>query len=153
MEARKFEINEKPTTLVGTLKKTEYITVGQYQKCEIAKVITTDLVTGNKTTFIKLELTVYSDYGSDVKSAVLSFDEIDGVINSLKAFKETVIPTVPAVYTEVNYTTEDFRAGCYYSKNDWTVFLKLNTRDDESYIIVHNDSIDKLIHLLENTKM
>lgn len=153
MEARKFEINEKVTSLVGTLQKTEFITVGRYQKCEILKIISTDLVTGNKSTFVKLELSVHSDYGTDIKSAALSFDEVEGLINSLKAFKETVINTEPNVYTEVNYTTNDFKAGCYYSKQEWTVFLKLASHDDESYIIVHHDTIDNLVNLLENTKM
>lgn len=153
MEARKFEINEKPTTLVGSLKKTEYITVGHFQRCEIQKIISTDLVTTNKTTFVKLDLSVDGHYGTDIKSAALTFDEVEGLINSLIAFRDNVIITTPNVYTEVNYTTGDFKAGCYYSKQEWTVFLKIVSHDDESYIIINMNQINQLIGLLENTKL
>lgn len=151
MESKNFEIAEKATTLVGTLTKTEYISVGFYQRCEIQKIISTDLVTGSVTKFVKLDLTVQGNYGAQTKSAALTFNEVEGLINSLKAFQENVIVTTPAVYTEVNYTTNDFKAGCYFSEKSWTVFLKLVAHDNESYIIVKPNTIDQLIGLLNNT--
>lgn len=152
MESRKFEVNEKKTTLTGSLTKTEFITIGHFLGCEILKIRSTNLVTKNTTTFVKLERTIENEYSSDTISAALSFDEVESLINSLKAFKESVMTTTPNVYTEVNYTTNDFKAGCFYSKQEWTTFLKLSQHNDDSYVFVKEDDFDKLIGLLENTK-
>lgn len=152
MESKNFELSEKPTALVGSLKKTEYITLGHYQRCEIMKVIITDLITKQKNSFVRLEMTYEGNYGSESVVASLTYNEVDALINSLNAFNDTVITSTPNVYTEVNYTTDDFKAGCYYSNNEWTVFLKLDDRNNNSYIIIPRESIGNLVGLLNNSK-
>jgi len=150
-----FELSENTTTFCGSLTKKEFINVGNFQNCAIQKLLITDLISTNIETFARFEMTAYSpgQYSSSF-IAVLTGEQLDGFINTLTAFNESILLTTPVVYTEVEFVSNDFKVGCYYDEKGkrWIVYFKIKMQDIKSMILVPNDSIEKLIALLQNVK-
>jgi hypothetical protein len=108
-----------------------------------------DLISGETFSGVRLEVpTAYSD-----KTTLLDSDELTGLLNSLNLIKDKVLTTTPDLYTEVVYRSRGgFQAGCFNSKKEWSLFLKIDQYDDKSYIWCKSDDLDKVISILSEAK-
>lgn len=144
---------EKFSAKAGTLMQKEYLKIGKIKSAEISVVYYTDLINNAKTNAVKIEYEHVGKYSSDTKTAVLDADEIDGFIKSIKLIQEKIFPTVPTNYIEVSYRSRGgFQAGCFWSKEKWDTFLKLEKFDSDSYVWLNKDDFPALLNLLEQAK-
>ena len=113
----------------------------------------TDLITTTKQSALKFEYETVGKYTTDTKAAILDVDEIDGLIKSIKIMQEKIFPSTATNYTEVNFKSRGgFEAGCYWSKGNWSTYLKLEKYDKDSYVFLNKDDFPQLLTLLEQAK-
>lgn len=144
---------EKFSSKSGTLIEKEFVDVGTLKKAEIKVIHYTDLISSESVSALRFEYEVAGSYSSDTKIASLDADEIDGLIKSIKMMQEKVFTSTPTNYTEVTYKSRGgFEAGCYWSKGDWSTYLKLEKYDGKSYIFLKKDDFPELLSLLEKAK-
>jgi len=144
---------EKFSSKSGTLIEKEFIDVGTLKKAEIKVIHYTDLISNESVSALRFEYEVAGSYSSDTKIASLDADEIDGLIKSIKMMQEKVFTSTPTNYTEVTYKSRGgFEAGCYWSKGDWSTYLKLEKYDGKSYVFLKKDDFPELLTLLEKAK-
>ena len=149
-EAKKSQSKlEAFTNKSGTLIKKEFTDIGVVKNCQVQVLKVTDLISGESFSGVKLE--VPAAYGD--KSKLLDSDELTGLQNSLDLIKDKILNTTPEIYTEIVYKSRGgFQAGCFRSKNEWSLFLKIDEYDDKSYIWCKPDDLDKLTSILSNAK-
>ncbi|NEN25231.1 hypothetical protein G3O08_17175 [Cryomorpha ignava] len=112
-----------------------------------------DLISLEKLSSVRFKYDVASTYDTDTKIASLDTDEIDGLIKSLKIMQEKVFTSTPENYTKVTYKSRGgFEAGCYWGKNEWSTYLKLEKYDGKSYVFLKQEDFPKLLSLLEKAK-
>lgn len=144
---------EKFSERGGALIQREFEDVGTINKCKVRIARFQDLIGGQKTNAIRFEYSYASSYSSDEKIAVLDEDEIDGLIKSLKTINDKIIINNPANYTEVSYRSRSgYEAGCYYSKGKWSLYMKLEKYDSNSYIFMEKDDITEFINVIQLAK-
>lgn len=144
---------EKFSSKSGTLIEKEFVDVGTLKKVEIKVIHYTDLISNESVSALRFEYEVTGSYSSDTKIASLDADEIDGLIKSIKMMQESVFTSTPTNYTEVTYQSRGgFEAGCYWSKGDWSTYLKLEKYDGKSYVFLKKDDFPELLKLLEKAK-
>jgi len=137
----------------GTLMQKEFVEIGSLKKAKVQVLYYTDLISSIKKSALKFELEVASTYSTDTKVAVLDFDEIDGLIKSIKLMQDKVMINVPANYTEVYYRSRGgFECGCFTSKGVWSSYLKLEKFDGKSYVWLEGTDLTTLYGLLEQAK-
>lgn len=137
----------------GTLIEKEFIDVGNIGKIEIQILKITDMISGQSIRSLRIEKKVRETYSTDTKIAHLDSDEIDGLIKSIKIIKESVFGTTAKNYTEITFKSRSgFEAGCFWSKNDWSTYLKIEKYDRESMVWLNRDDFDQLLELLELAK-
>ncbi len=145
---------EKFTSASGRLIKREFIDIGRSNGCEFKVMHMTDLITNEKISALRIEKKVAGTYTTDTKIAVLDADEIDALLKSFRAIK-TALGTTPAVYTEISFTSRGgFEAGSFYSteKSKWSIYMKLEEYDSNSYVFMKTEDLDELIALAEKAK-
>jgi len=137
---------EKFSETSGTLIQKEVIDIGSINSTLIQVEIFTDLITGKKASAVRFE--------KGDKIGVIDDDELDGLIKSLKIISAKILPTTVTNYTEVNFVSRSgFSAGCFWSKNKWSSYLKTEKYDDESYeYLDKTEDFDNLLLLLEQAK-
>lgn len=144
---------EKFSERSGTLIQQEFIDIGLIKKCKVKVVRLNDLISTQKSSALRFEQDVASTYSSDTKIAVLDSDEIDGLIKSLKIIQDNIYPNTPANYTEVSFRSRSgFEAGCYYGKNGWSLYMKLERFDSKSYVFLEKNDLPTLLDLLAQAK-
>lgn len=144
---------EKFSDKAGTLMQKEFIDVGELKRCKIQIAKFTDLISDQKTSAVRFEYSYVSSYSSDTKLALLDLDEVDALINSLKLVQEKVLPTVSTSYTEVSYRSRSgFQAGCFSKKDSWTIFMKLERFDGNSYVFLNKEDLPKLLEIVTQAK-
>jgi len=135
----------------GTLIQKEFIDIGTIKGCQLQIINLIDLIAGDKTSGVRFEYR--SAYSSDTKSAFLDADELDGLIKSIKIIQERILPTAPLNYTEVSYKSRSgFQAGCFQGKKEWSAYLKLESFDNNSYVFLNRDDLDKVLSFLSIIK-
>lgn len=144
---------EKFSAKAGTLMQKEYLEIGKIKDAEINVVYYTDLINNAKTNAVRIEYEHVGKYTSDTKTAVLDADEIDGLIKSIKLIQEKIFPITPTKYIEVSFRSRGgFQAGCFWSKEKWSTFLKLEKFDSDSYVWLSKEDFPTLLNLLEQAK-
>lgn len=137
----------------GTLIKKVFIDIGSINKAEIQVVHYTDLISSESISAVKFEYKVTSSYSSDTKSASLDSDEIDELIKSLIIIRDSIFPSSPTTYEEIRYRSRGgFEAGCYWSKSDWSAYLKLEKYDSKSYVFLQKEDFPELLNLLKKAQ-
>ena len=102
---------------------------------------------------MRFEYESVGKYSTDTKSALLDADEIDGLIKSVKIMQEKIFPSLTSNYTEVSFKSRGgFDAGCYWSKGNWSTYLKLEKYDKDSYVFLDKEDFQILLKLLEQAK-
>lgn len=144
---------QKFSSKAGTLIQKEFLEVGTIKKALIKVIHYKDLISLDSVSSVKFEYEVVGKYSSDTKAASLDADEIDGLIKSMKMMQEKVFIATPLNYTEVTYKSRGgFEAGCYWSKGDWSTYLKLEKFDGKSYVFLKKEDFPELLTLLEKAK-
>ncbi len=144
---------EKFSAKAGALIQKEFIEVGSIKDAKISIVYYTDLITNTKESALKFEYESIGKYTSSTKAAVLDADEVDGLIKSIKLIQEKIFPSTATNYTEVSFKSRGgFDAGCFWSKNTWSTYLKLEKYDKDSYVFLTKDDFPALLTLLEEAK-
>ena len=144
---------EKFSAKAGLLIKKEFIDIGAINKAEIKVVHYTDLISNETISSVRFEMETASSYSSDTKIATLDSDEVKGLINSIKMMQENVFFSTPNNYTEVSYKSRGgFEAGCYWGKDDWKPYLKLEKFDGKSYVFMEQKDFPKLSSLLQEAQ-
>ena len=138
----------------GALIQREFTDVGSLKGAKFLVLTISDLLSGNKTKALKIETTIQKSYGSTEKSAVLDADEVEGFLKSLRMIEEKILPSTAAQYTEVEYKSRGgFKGGCFSDdKKGWSVFLKLDKYDSDSYIFLKKEDLPSIIKLFEDAK-
>jgi hypothetical protein len=135
----------------GTLVQKQFIDIGNLKGAKIQVALYIDLISNQKTAAVRFEKDHYSSYSksTDTKIALLDPDELDALIKSLSIIQDKVSKTSPADYTEVNFRSRSgFSAGCYYSKNKWSAYMKLEKFDGNSFVFFDIEDIQKFIDIL-----
>lgn len=144
---------EKFSAKAGSLIQKEFLDIGTVKGAKIMVVQYTDLITATKQSALKFEYESVGKYTSDTKAAVLDADEIDGLIKSIKIIQEKIFPSTATNYTEVSFKSRGgFEAGCYWSKESWSTYIKLEKYDKDSYVFLNKDDFPALLALLEQAK-
>ncbi len=137
---------EKFSTKAGTLIQKEFVEIGSVKNAKISVVYFTDLITNTKQSALKFEYESVGKYTSGSKSAVLDVDEVDGLIKSIKIIQEKIFPSTQTNYTEVSFKSRGgFDAGCFWSKGNWSTYLKLEKYDNDSYVFLGKDDFPKIV--------
>lgn len=145
---------EKFSSKEGTLIKKEFEDVGSLKGCKIQIVTYTDMILGVSQSAVRFEYEVASSYSSDTKIAVIDADELEGLLKSIKIMMDSVVNTFPQIYTEVSFKSRGgFEAGCFYSKEKWSTYLKLEKYDSKSYVWLSKDDLVALNSILNKAKL
>ena len=145
---------EKFSASSGALIKKDFIDIGEIRGAKLQVVKFQDMISEKSTSAVRLEYEVKSSYGTDTKKAMLDADEIDGLLKSIKVMKERIFPSTSVTYSEVTYRSRaGFEAGCYWSKDKWTTYLKLEKYDSKSYVFLGQEDFTILYELLVQAQM
>ena len=145
---------EKFSAKSGSLMQREFTDVGSVKDCKVSIIYFTDLITNQKQNALKFEYEYVSKYNTDTKSAMLDLDEVDAMIKSIKLIQDKVFPTTPTNYTEVTFMSRDgFQAGCFFSKGNWSAYMKLEKYDKDSYVWLNKEDLPVLLSILEKAKL
>jgi hypothetical protein len=144
---------EKFSAKAGSLIQKEFLDIGTVKSSKIKIVKYTDLITATKQSALQFEYESVGKYTSDTKAAVLDADEIDGLIKSIKIIQEKIFPSTATNYTEVSFKSRGgFEAGCYWSKGNWSTYIKLEKYDKDSYVFLNKDDFPTLLAVIEQAK-
>ncbi|MEH6304261.1 hypothetical protein RYH73_01340 [Olivibacter sp. CPCC 100613] len=136
----------------GTLIEKTFINVGKIGSAKVQILVLRDLISGVKTKGLRFEKPTGKQYGGNAISFI-DEDEVDGLMKSIVIIQEKVLPTVPSDYQEVNFNSRSgFAAGCYWSKNKWSSYLKIDKSDADSYIWLGDGELDTFNKLLIDAK-
>lgn len=145
---------EKFSIKSGVLIQKDFINIGNLKSAVFKVVHYSDLMNNTKTSALKIEYETASKYSTDIKVAVLDADEMVGLIASIKLIQEKIFPSSPTNYTEVSFKSRGgFEAGCYWSKDNWNTYLKLEKYDKDSYVFLDKEDFAPLLALLEQAKL
>ena len=135
----------------GSLIVKEFYDLSKVKGTECQVLILSDIINNTKSGCLRLK-TNYSSLSSDSNIGVLDYDELDACIKSLQYIKETLLPSIPLVHTEVEYKTKyGVVLGAYFSKNKWEVYVCINGYTSRSADL-DTDNIDSLISIMTQAK-
>ena len=144
---------EQFSTKAGTLIQKKFVEVGSIKSAKVRVIHYTDLISSQTISSVRIEYDVASKYSTDTKIASLDSDEIEGLIKSIKIMQSKVFTSSPTTYTEVTFKSRGgFEAGCYWSKDIWKTYLKLEKFDGKSYVFLNVEDFPELLSLLEKSK-
>lgn len=137
----------------GTLISREFIDVGKVKTTLIKVVHYTDLIAKETLSAVRFEHVSLTKYSVDTKIGALDADEIDGLLKSLLIIKDEIITNVPENYTEVTFKSRGgFEAGCFYGKEGWALYLKLDKYDSKSNVFLSIEDLPVLLEQIEKAK-
>ncbi len=137
----------------GTLLIKEFYDLDKIKGVECQVLVITNVVTNKKMGCLRLETKYSSSYSSDNYIGTLDSDELDACIKSLQYIKETLLPSTPSVYTEVEYKTNDgVKFGAFYANNKWSAYVYTKSYTSRSAAFLNPDSIDKFIEMMQQAK-
>lgn len=144
---------EKFSAKSGTLIEKKFIDIGSLKSVKVRVLKLTDLVSNARMSGVRLEYDHSGRLGSDTKIAFLDPDEVDGLLKSIDVLKSKVFLSNPDSYTEVEFNSRGgFEAGGFFSKGEWSTFLKLERFDRDSYVFLKPEDFDVLRDLLQQAK-
>lgn len=138
----------------GTLIEKEFIDIGEIKKIKIEILKFTDMISGESIRSLRISREVKDTYSTNVKIAQLDFDEIDGLIKSMKIIRDSVIGDSPTNYTEIAFRSRSgLKAGCFWSsKSVWTTYLQIERNDTKSTVYLKQGDFNELLSLLDIAK-
>jgi len=147
---------EQFSSQAGVLMERQFYEIGKIKSLEVKVLKFKDLNSNLTKSSLRFEYAYKSSYSSDTKIAALDFDEIDGLIKSIKNLQTNVFTSTKDVYTEVTFASRSgFEAGAYYSpeKNKWTAYVQVEKNDRNSMIFLVPEDFGTLLSLIEQAKV
>lgn len=122
-------------------------------ECEVF--VMTDIITGQKMGCLRLIKKYSSSYSEDTYIGLLDSDELDDCIRCMEYIKNTLLPSTPEVYTEVEYKTNDgVKLGAYFtSKKEWRAFIYTEGYTSRSAAFLAPEDIDSFINVFKQAKL
>lgn len=158
-EQAKDAIPESKSKAVEFLKADGSLLIKEFYDLDIIKgvecqvLVITNVVTKKKLGCLRLETRYSSSYSKDSYIGTLDSDELDACIQSLQYIKDTLLPSTPEVYTEVEYKTNDgVKFGAYYANNKWTAYVYTKGYTSRSAAFLNAENIDKFIEVMRHAK-
>ena len=140
----------------SSLIKKEFYDLGKVKGIGCQVLIVTNLLNDAKLGCLRLE-TKYQGYSSsETYVGTLDYDEIDDCLNSINYICENILPSVPSVYTETEYSTRDnIEVGAYYSesKSSWTAYVYTKNYTSRSVEFFDSESLSSLAEIMQRAKM
>lgn len=137
----------------GTFLVKEFYDIQKIKGVECQALIMKNVVSGKKLGCLRLETQYHSQYSDDSYIGTLDADELDACTQSLEYIKNTLLPSVPAVYTEAEYKTNDgVKFGAYWSKGKWTAYVYTKGYTSRSAVFLDVESIDSFISVMQQAK-
>ena len=131
----------------------EFYDLPKVKGVECQVLIATDVVNGSKLGCLRLTTHYSSSYSSDSYIGTLDYDELDACVKSLQYIKDTLIPSTPLVYTEVEYKTKDgVELGAFFSKNKWKAYVYTKNYTSRSAEFLDVTNIDAFISVMNQAK-
>ena len=138
---------EKFSLKKGSLIKKDFASLGFVRKIEVQALKLTDVVTGYTVSGIKFKTSGHSE-----KICFLDADEVDGFVKSGKYLLKSLKPTDN--YVEYQFTSRDgFQAGACQNKDERSYYLKMEKRDNDSYIFLEEADFERLINMVVKAKI
>jgi len=137
----------------GSAYKKEFYdlaTVGKaYSPIQNQVLIATNMVTGVKMGCLRI-ITIYD--GSKY-IGTLDSDELDSAIASMEKFHSEIKPTLPEIYTELEYRTRDgVNIGMYSDKKEWKIYVQTKSYTTRSLSTFTSEDLEKYINILKEAK-
>ncbi|SMC35306.1 hypothetical protein [Cellulophaga tyrosinoxydans] len=138
----------------GTLIEKEFLDVGKINNnTEIIILKITNMISGDSIKSLRITTDIKGSYSTETKIAQLDSDEIDGLIKSLIIIKNKVLPINATNYTEISFKSRSgFEAGCYWSKNEWKIYLQIEKYDRKSLVLLKGSEFELFLELLNEVK-
>lgn len=137
----------------GSLLIKEFYDLEKIKGVECQVLVITNVVSKKKIGCLRLETKYSSSYSSDSYIGTLDSDELDACIQSLQYIKDTLLPSTPEVYTEVEYKTNDgVKFGAYFANNKWTAYVYTKGYTSRSAAFINAENIDKFIAVMQQAK-
>ncbi len=137
----------------GSLIVKEFYDLPKVKGVECQVLILSDVVNNTKMGCLRLETHYSSSYSSDSYIGTLDYDELDACIKSLQYIKDSLLPSTPLVYTEVEYKTKDgVKLGAFFSKNKWSAYVYTKGYTSRSAEFLSADNIDSFISIMNQAK-
>lgn len=136
----------------GSLFVKEFYDLTKVNSVECQVLILSDVVNDTKNGYLRLT-TYGSSIVKDAYIGTLYYDELDACIEALQYIKDTILPSTPLVYTEVEYETKKgVEFGAYFSKNKWKACVYTNGDISCSGEFLSADNIDSFISIMNQAK-
>ena len=112
---------------IGSLIRKDFYDLPKVRGVENKVLILTDILTGKKIGCLRIETKPFSS-SNTTYVGTLDFEELDAAIKSLSYIKETILPTTPDIYSEIEFKSKDgVQLGTYFNEKTqkWVVFIWL----------------------------
>jgi hypothetical protein len=139
----------------GTLVQRETTLIGSLKSLDVKTMVIKDLLSNTDITAVRLETVYVSSISRDTKIGTFDKDEIDAVLKTLSIIKGKLDQEATADYTEVTFKSRGgVSLGCFTSgkKKDWSLYLRLEEFDGNSYVFLKKEDIGELENLMTKAK-
>ncbi|WP_109300895.1 hypothetical protein [Aquimarina sp. AU474] len=154
-QSQKIESNKSNaeifSTKSGTLIEKQFIDVGSSKKIKLQIVKYTDIISGDSVSASLIESSSKNQYSAGT-NVILDIDELKGLIKSIEIINVEVLNTIPENYTEITFSSRgNLKAGCFWYKNAWSIYIQLNKRDYKSSIKLNKEELSEILNLLKQS--
>lgn len=139
----------------GFFIQKEYFYLSSINGVEYEVLVITNLMNGNKMGCLTVTTTNSSSYSTDEYVGTLDYDEIDACIQCLTKLQDEILPSIPTVYTELEYKTRDgVKIGAYYDTNKakWYGYVYTKDYTSRSLGFFKDSNIPTIINVMNQAK-
>lgn len=86
-------------------------------------------------------------------TTLLEKDEVDALIAAIPVILKRVEGRSPKEYTEIYFRSRNgMYVGCFKDRSSWTVVIKVDEDNEESYAFMHRHDLNLLLDFLQQAK-
>ena len=140
----------------GTLIQREFFQLGKVKGVECEVLIIKDVVSNKKIGCLRLKTRYSSSYSSDTYIGTLDYDEIDACVKSINYIIESVTPSTPERYTEIEYRTRDkVEVGAFYQEksSSWRAYVQTKSYTNKSMEFFAATELSELAAIMNRAKV
>ncbi len=137
----------------GTLIEKEIISIGKIttgsgflkKNISVGVLKLTNLLDNSINYSLRFEYVHTGQYVTDTKVGAIDSDELENFIKILQLMDSEYLHSTRTNYTELIFVSRGgLETGCFYSDGKWTIFLKLEKYDKDSYIFLNAEDISSI---------
>ena len=140
----------------GTFIQREFFQLGKVNGVECEVLIIKYVVSNKKMGCLRLKTRYSSSYSSDTYIGTLDYDEIDACIKSINYIIESVTPSTPERYTEIEYRTRDkVEVGAFYQEksSSWRAYVQPKSYTNKSMEFFAAAELTELATIMNQAKV